>query len=713
MKTRNLQTYIDNNRPESNIINGISKDNVYQLLLEKNKNILKFIPVSTDSKNTVISWFTDLLWDLWPYQGVVGHKTKSILSFYFLKDFKNLLNEVTSISLVWLKIRGQIIYNKTISVNTAYTRINCIKQVTSFLIENNYSSITDLFRKPVFSEFENYIISKNLSMSYIQNIYITINSTILACKILNLSSNINYFNSRKKAIELSRIKKDYTQTFAIPSRIMNLIYNDVYSLIEFAWPHRDKLKDLRQKLFNNYLLAKKEVDDLIDGHLSNGNDLKAKITQKDRSNNTEKYRNAITYRQKSPEEIAEEIGLPSNLRFVHEKKLGWSAYLNLLRTACYICILAFSGMRASDSFSLTPESYAQRIIGGKMFHVLRGVYTKLRDGPKHDEWICSPISGKALKLAASISDCFRGQLLDAAKRAELEGNFGLAKKHQKESRCLWLSQRSYRKLPTPLSVNTTSNYLKKIIKLINPVILEEDLAEFHILNKNVPQLEIPKLGEYWPLRNHQTRRSFAVFATRNNTAGTSAIKQQFKHLKPRLTLYYGQGADDARLDDINRDHELIELLNDARIDFQTDELFQIYNSSETLAGGRGKSITKSKQSGGTLFQSWEQLRKLVAEGKLTYHSTGTGGCANGYNCSMEAIINPAFCVECDGAIIRAEHAQNWSEKHQAAIRHLTSKPGISPSEYSHFSLLIRAAERVMEALEIPFDSFDGQTIGKS
>ncbi|MFZ4701265.1 MAG: hypothetical protein ACOYMG_14545 [Candidatus Methylumidiphilus sp.] len=147
-------------------------------------------------------------------------------------------------------------------------------------------------------------------------------------------------------------------------------------------------------------------------------------------------------------------------------------------------------------------------------------------------------------------------------------------------------------------------------------------------------------------------------------------------------------------------------MSEFRIDDETTELHRLYNCNETLAGGRGKVIMAERSSDPHRYSSWDTIRHLVKSGKLTYHSTGVAGCANGINCEMDGVVNPAFCVECDGAIITGTHAQNWQQKHAILIQYLEKNPELSPNEFAHYISQIRAAELVMSDHNLPFVHFE-------
>ncbi|WP_136523543.1 hypothetical protein [Geomonas ferrireducens] len=244
--------------------------------------------------------------------------------------------------------------------------------------------------------------------------------------------------------------------------------------------------------------------------------------------------------------------------------------------------------------------------------------------------------------------------------------------------------------------------LNDFIKILGCRITDEDIAEFQRLNRSVGVADLPKVGSIWPFHPQQMRRTFAMFGARHSLAGFSAIKQQFKHLIVRISEYYGHGAASARAEDVRLDHELIYLLKESRIDFEATMLYEFYNSDQPLAGKKGLQIVEERQDAPIIYKSWEMVRKLVKENKISYHTTLVNGCVNGHKCDMYGIINPAYCIECDGAIITVEHGNNWYKKHFSLVTYVSSLKNMSEGEFSHYIPQIRCAEKVMDGLGIKY-----------
>ena len=82
-------------------------------------------------------------------------------------------------------------------------------------------------------------------------------------------------------------------------------------------------------------------------------------------------------------------------------------------------------------------------------------------------------------------------------------------------------------------------------------------------------------------------------------------------------------------------------------------------------------------------------------------------CKNGYDCDMDGVINPAFCVDCKsgGSIIDEAQAKNWQQKHTRLSSYLKTQIDLSPSVYAHCITQIRAAESVMLDFNISYEQY--------
>jgi len=675
-------------------------------LLKHDPGKLLEIPVSVDSYGNVVSRYRDLIWYLWPYNDGKSNLDRTSLDFSFLADAPELLSEIKAIFYLWMRVRGTSFRSGRIKVSTIESRLNVIKGTFGFLKNNGFKSVEALCKDTVWHKYKIFLEKSCLSKDRISRTLIILRYFNLNSEYLPFSFPLQKLDIESLSNELSSKCIGNTQSFAIPTRLTELIYGEALKIVETYWPHREKLSELFRSLRNNYLEAKKKVDTIIDSEIKPTNAHTKKITRESRDAHSPTYSLAIKHRMESFYQIYNKVLTPLGLMPEKTNDMWGDTLLNKLVTACYICTLGYSGIRRSESFHLTIDSYSVRKIDNKNIYTLSSYHHKLTDGPKHDEWVCSPGVGKAIELVDAITRCYREEILAAADYEAQRGNNGVADKLRRHAECLWLHVKARHKLPKVHSPGSIIGCLRLFVKKIGAIVRIDDLEEFKCINRNVAVDKFPKAGRLWPISSHQMRRTFAVFAARYNLASSPAIKQQFKHLYIQMTEYYGNGSSQARIKDAKLDIELMSLIEGSRIDCETDELFSLYASTEKLTGGKGKAIMIERQVSPYLFNDWNVIRDLIMRGKITYHSTGMAGCANGYLCEMESVSNPAYCVECQGAIITARHGMNWKQKHSAILTHLKQKVSINDVEFKHFITQIRAAEKVMIDLEIPFISYE-------
>ncbi|MFY7384236.1 hypothetical protein, partial [Enterobacter cloacae complex sp. IR5385] len=214
----------------------------------------------------------------------------------------------------------------------------------------------------------------------------------------------------------------------------------------------------------------------------------------------------------------------------------------------------------------------------------------------------------------------------------------------------------------------------------------------------------------WPMTTHMFRRTLAVFAVKNNLGSAIAIKQQFGHLRLKMSEWYCEGGIASRMNNVLIDTELQDLIDRERLDNNTRLYYDWFNGITPLSGTHGKAIVAMRQDLPVVYRSWESIWQLLSTGRLTLHGTLHGYCKNGYNCSMDGVVNPAFCVNCrgGGSIIDAENAAWWQRKHAQLIVWLTENPTFSPQEYAHCITQIRAAENVMQDFDLSFQCYEGK-----
>lgn len=642
-------------------------------------------PISKDKNKKVISYFDEDIWDLSSFNSGLGSDiSMKTFNFSSIDDSFFLKIQTKFIVIGWLYCKPEK-NGKQAKLSTLCNRFKNLLITLKFL---KLKKLTDLNALNINTNWESYLAfirESKYAPTTIVHILIALNSIRYIERWLPFDFKLQEFNITKLSNSLCSKSKINTvnQTIAIPQRLMNHIYGEAISIVEQGWVHRERLHLLMEDLQKNYNLGR---DKLL-------KKLKAKSLNRTQLNKVANF-------------------IPVKYSDIFKKHLDgidlwdgqcngtyWiSSWFSKFQIACFIVCGAFSGMRMSELFQLTSKSFYKLTEGDKEFSILKGYTLKsISNRKKETEWLTSPISEKAIELAECLSRSLRRQL-DSAQT----GDIGV-----EESECLWLSQASRRNPPVVITAGDINRRLEGFCKLIDARLIKDDLEELFLINPHIHEYLNNKLsvGTVWPLRSHQFRRSFAVFTVRNNLGNTTSLKQQFKHLKLRMTEWYGNGSVDSKIGSVLKDSELSKMIDNAENEFITSQFNSWFNSDTQLSGGFGKSIMAARKDLPILYSSWDSVNQLVNQKRLTLNGTMHSYCKNEYNCDMEGVVNPAFCSGCKHSVIDSEKMLWWKRKHEALTEYIDGLEQISKNEYSHFITQIRAAENIMNDFRVDFDKF--------
>lgn len=677
---------------------------VERLVKERNWDKLNQVPVCIDQHQILRAHFGQNRWDCSPYASDKGSdKNQREFDFSYLVDSPNLLLEAKLIAYGWLYEQGHC-FGQKCKLSTLTSRFNIgLKRALVSLKNNGANSFSELNNHDVWQKFEIDLQNESLSKRTLELAFTALQSVERLNPWLPFQLILPSINYRQLAKKLADQEKlEHKQSLAIPQALVNVLYGQAVSYVEKAWPHREKLAQLERDLQSNYDIGRAAVDyKLAIGRWKWLYDVEGRL-------NSKKYVeeiNKATPRSQS-EIITQHLrgtGLLPNHNVDGNWLFKWRANL---QAACFICCGAFSGMRVSELFELHEDSFRTYTINGQLFHSVSAATHKLAAGRKKEEWLTSPIVEKAISLAISLSACAREQLV---KLAAHSNDPGQVDKLMETSSNLWLSQAQRKNLPILISRAKWNDRLKNFAKSIGAIVDEKALTECRQLNpKNGGAIEDKvKLGEPWPFLTHQFRRTFACFAIRNGLGHPISIKQQFKHIHVRMSEWYGNGAIESRLQDIKVDSELINLLNEVKLEQTTAHFDKWFNGDEKLTGSFGKAIVAMRDDKPVIYSNWDSLYRLVKEKRLTLHGTLHSYCKNGYECDMDGVINAAFCVDCrgGGSVVDDKKASWWQKKHQALSSYLKQQSDVSHAEYAHCITQIRAAEKVLNDFGLKFEKY--------
>lgn len=662
-----------------------AQENVVELARLQNWEQLNQTIVSTNTEGNPIVTFGESLWDIRHYFSQ-SYVHKHTFNFSDFKTSPELTIELKLIVYGWLFHKSSM-RSKPAKPATLIERYLKLKVTYRFLLKNNYTSLVALTNnRKAWGLYENYLINKNLSQQHLANTFIALNHVLALHQWLNLDFSLEKLQSVTLAKKLSN--KSQQQTLTIPERIADEIYGAAIRLVETAYDHRKELALTEKLLQQNYLEAKLIINSKIQNGVLNWlTNSSGKIIDNHR------YAQEINQVKRKADKYITRSSLKGTKLMPEIGDLTFKQFYSQLITACYICCGAFSGMRDSELGELTPESYFMEKFDGREFHMLQSKTFKL--GEKITTWVAAPIAKKAIELASELTKEWR------LERANVSDDL--------YTDVIWLGRLARSK--TPVFANWT-NRLKVFCKQFKINVTESDYKECMESNPNSPLKikESVQTGNPWQLAPHQFRRSLAFYTIRHRLGTTISLKQQYKHLYLQMTEWYTEGGTVARLNDLAIDDKLQEFLDTTKHEETTNKIFSFVHSDKPLSGSHGKAIVAMRGNVPHIYSSWDIIYQSVKKGNLSLHGTLHSYCKNGYNCDMDGVVNPAFCVDCSSgsSIIDEENAKWWQTKHYELTAYLTVNPSVSISVYSHCITQIRAAELVMRDFGMPFVEYQHQ-----
>ena len=334
--------------------------------------------------------------------------------------------------------------------------------------------------------------------------------------------------------------------------------------------------------------------------------------------------------------VAQANGYPLAREHTHD--------LLLLRTACYIVIAMFSGVRDSEVLSLSAGCTSHSITkdGTDLIWMHGTIYkTNLRA----KKWLVPPIVETAIRVMERYSEPLRHQMgMEELELRPHQLDGGMIKRLQKvrkQKDKLFLVQNP--KQRNRFSVMTNAKYL-----------LANFCKEFNIGNGN---------GDSWPLSPHQFRRAFAYYYAKSEMGDLLYLQEHFGHYSLDMLLLYAEGG----TDDYEADLELLGMIAEAKQERQVEILTGVLDNDAPLAAGE-QWLGDWRRT----IRTAKNKEELIEDLSGTLSLTGTGhswcaGSAKGTGCGGRCMFEPDMCTECNWAIISQEHLPVWREIAQQQI----------------------------------------------
>lgn len=322
-----------------------------------------------------------------------------------------------------------------------------------------------------------------------------------------------------------------------------------------------------------------------------------------------------------------------------------------LRTACYIVIAIFSGIRDSEmmSIALNCIAHGKSRDGSTDLLWLHG--TLYKTGMRSKKWLVPPVVKEAVDVLTRLTAPFHDKMRQ--EEAEIETHIGLVIATEKTR----LMNR----------LNTVSKHKNKLFLSRSSKLAGTGIAVLagHSINKNLKRFcafhgILGEDGQAYPLHTHQFRRTYARFIARSELGDLLTLRDHFGHGSIDMTVYYADGG----ADDYEVDTELLEMITKEKLSRQNEIMGDYLDSDEPLANG-GHWLKEWRSS----VRTAANKESLIAEyaGTITLNGTGHSWCvgnAKGTGCGGLCVFEAQMCVDCDYGIIGQEHRPVWQGIHE-------------------------------------------------
>lgn len=313
-----------------------------------------------------------------------------------------------------------------------------------------------------------------------------------------------------------------------------------------------------------------------------------------------------------------------------------------LRTACYIVIDMFSGIRDSEMMSIAENCIVPGKTMDRSTDVLWLHGTIYKTGMRPKKWMVPPVVEEAVRVLTRLTAPLREKLrheerdigtrikLSIGKeRARLVKRFDTVRK-QKDK--LFLRQRN------------------QSVSVVSGIAMLESLKRFCVFHGICGED-----GQPYPLHGHQFRRTYARFIARSELGDLLTLRDHFGHWSIDMTTYYADGG----ADEYEVDTELLGMVATEKQSRQTEIMGEYLDSDAPLANG-GHWLRDWRSS----IRTAANKESLIAEyaGSITLNGTGHSWCvgnAKGTGCGGLCVFEAQMCVDCNYGIIGQEHRPVW------------------------------------------------------
>jgi integrase len=342
----------------------------------------------------------------------------------------------------------------------------------------------------------------------------------------------------------------------------------------------------------------------------------------------------------------------ADARTAAARKAGYKGFREVtaeavrLRTACYIIIDMFSGIRDSEMVSLEEGCLHQGTSndGTTTLWWMHGTIYKTGHRPK--KWLVPSVVHEAVQVLSRLTAPLREQMRREQAKLTDRIRHSIASERARLLKRLTLVSQQHRKLFLCMSKGTRNGCPSALAGAILNKDLKNFCAELGIHGTN---------SKPYPLHAHQFRRTYARSVAQAELGDLMYLRDHFGHWSIDMTLYYADGA----ADDYDADTELLEMVAQEKLARQNEIVSSYLTTDEPLANGnhwlkqwrRAVRTAKNKE-------------ELIAEyaGTMTLNGTGHSWCignARGNGCGGLCVLQAQMCVDCNYGVIGQEHRSVW------------------------------------------------------
>ena len=355
-----------------------------------------------------------------------------------------------------------------------------------------------------------------------------------------------------------------------------------------------------------------------------------------------------------------------------------------LRTACYVIIDLFSGIRDSEMSSIEVGCVRRGKARDGLTDVLWLHGTIYKTGVRPKRWLVPELVDEAVQVLTKLSEPLRDRFAKeeasfevmVKKTAAADRNQYLRRLHQvrkyKNKLFLGVYQPAGPKVTIP-----SSSFRNQHLRLF--------CAHTGVLGPE---------GKPAHLNTHMFRRTYARNVARAELGDLLTLKEHFGHWSLDMTVFYADGG----TDDYEADTELLDMVVEEKLMRQQQIMSSLLDSDAPLANGSHW----LKEWRGSV-RTAQNKESLIAEyaGTVTLNGTGHSWCVGNSKktgCGGLCIFEAQMCVECNYGIISQEHRPVWEGIKDQQLEAL-ALDDMGPGGRERAQTILRYADKVLKRLD--------------